>query len=133
MTATSAVASACFVALFLVMQTSATADKTRQLSLSDFYMALPVSDQEMLGQYFAGTRAFKRKSGADPNFLRFGKRAATTGDDFQLTGREPNFLRFGRADPSALANNNFLRFGKRSIDIDEFERSERKPNFLRFG
>ncbi|KAI6224316.1 hypothetical protein M3Y99_01408400 [Aphelenchoides fujianensis] len=129
MTATKTVASALIVAIVLVLQTCAAAEGNTR-ALSDFYLSLPISDQEMLGQYFGGTRAFKRKSGADPNFLRFGKRAASGADDFQLTGREPNFLRFGkRADP----NNNFLRFGRSTAAEDAFERENRKPNFLRFG
>ncbi|CAD5225647.1 unnamed protein product [Bursaphelenchus xylophilus] len=69
------------------------------------------------------------KSGADPNFLRFGKRAT----EFRLDATEPNFLRFGkRPDPSAMSNN-FLRFGKRS-SLDTLDREQRQSNnFLRFG
>ncbi|CAD5218533.1 unnamed protein product [Bursaphelenchus okinawaensis] len=70
------------------------------------------------------------KSGADPNFLRFGKRAA----EFKIDGTEPNFLRFGkRPDPSAMSNN-FLRFGKRATALEKLDREARQSNnFLRFG
>jgi len=141
-TATSMAAPLC-VALSLLAVTVLVAP---QVSADDAYASLSAGDRavvnEIASELLKGTRTFKRKSAADPNFLRFGKRsagAAVGADDFPLSGREPNFLRFGkRAEPAAL-NNNFLRFG-RSVPADDaavepFERESRQPNhnFLRFG
>lgn len=66
--------------------------------------------------------------------MRFGKRAT----DFSLlAAQEPNFLRFGkRAAPDPANNNNFLRFGRASAAElgEQFEREQRQNNnFLRFG
>ncbi|KAI6192087.1 FMRFamide-like neuropeptide [Aphelenchoides bicaudatus] len=121
----------CSLVLLVLACTSLQTEATK--SMAEIYNALPASDQEALGQLVLSSPAFKRRSGADPNFLRFGKRAA--GPELQLNGgREPNFLRFGKRADSV--GNNFLRFGRSAFDtadLEAFERENRKPNFLRFG
>nr|CAD2194122.1 unnamed protein product [Meloidogyne enterolobii] len=79
----------------------------------------------------SGPWALNSWSDADPNFLRFGRSAASNEEGIKrAAGQSANFLRFGRSAPY---DPNFLRFGRQLGNQQQHNKGLVDQSYLRFG